>query len=242
MANHSPTSSIRTFLPRYESQYYGEDFNIESQFTGGSATAGNLQQHQLTPAPGNTRAPNNPPPPLPSSSSSNSQSSLRPQSVAQTSVRSFASGSEGLSSGRLEAGNNNQHEPHPKPDPFVETLNHTVTLQQLCTRCMDNDALRALYLGQLITSLAQLLRKARELDALDLEEEEQQLKDIRNIVKKINGGQAIIQRQYLWKRSLALLQDMQNRLAEEHVASGLRALTRAINEVGATIRERSSTQ
>jgi hypothetical protein len=34
-------------------------------------------------------------------------------------------------------------------------------------------------MGQLITALMQLLRKARELDAIDLEEEDQQLKDLK---------------------------------------------------------------
>jgi hypothetical protein len=44
---------------------------------------------------------------------------------------------------------------------------------------MESDGLRILYLGQLVTALMQLLRKARLLDALDLEEEDQQLKELK---------------------------------------------------------------
>jgi hypothetical protein len=75
--------------------------------------------------------------------------------------------------------------PYPKPDPFVEALRHTVSLQQLCLQCRnakDGDQQRILYLGQLVTALTQLLKKARELDALDREEEYEQLKDLQTFV------------------------------------------------------------
>lgn len=118
---------------------------------------------------------------LTNSISSNPLSPLRPQSVAPASVRSSTSGSEGVSSAQPEAGNSTRLEPYPKPDPFVEALQHTVSLQQLCTRCIENDGLRSLYTGQLITALTELLRKARTLGALDLEEEAQQLKELRKL-------------------------------------------------------------
>lgn len=72
-----------------------------------------------------------------------------------------------------------KYEKYPPPDPFVDALQHAVSLQQLCGRCMGNDASCTLYMGQLITALAQVLRKARELDALDPEEEESQLKELK---------------------------------------------------------------
>lgn len=72
-----------------------------------------------------------------------------------------------------------EQQPYPRVDPYVEALQHTVSLQQLCSRCND-DKLRTLYLGQLVTAVTQLLRKARVLDALSTREELEQLQDLLN--------------------------------------------------------------
>jgi len=172
---------------------------------------------------------------------------------AQRSARSFESTSNSgtpptASSASLATAATASPPPYPKPDPFVEALRHTVSLQQLCLQCRnakDGDQQRILYLGQLVTALTQLLRKARELDALDKEEEYEQLKDLQTNVKKIRTMSqditaAAAHRQFIWNRAHHLLVDIQNRLAEEHVATGLKDVVKAIGEVELSLRSRSS--
>ena len=75
-------------------------------------------------------------------------------------------------------GSSQTAEPYPRPDPFTEALRHTKILQELCARSKDSDRQRVLRLGELVGGLTQLLRKARELDALDVEEEQEQLREL----------------------------------------------------------------
>jgi hypothetical protein len=70
----------------------------------------------------------------------------------------------------------NEH--YPRPDPFAEALRRAEGLQQLCTQCKDSDKKRVLHLGELVAGLTTLLRNARLLNALDTEEEQEQLQDI----------------------------------------------------------------
>jgi hypothetical protein len=67
---------------------------------------------------------------------------------------------------------------YPAPDPFVEAIEHNIKLQKLCTKCQDGDKLRTLHMGEIIVALTQLLRKARQLDALDPEEEIEQIEKL----------------------------------------------------------------
>lgn len=69
-------------------------------------------------------------------------------------------------------------EPYPRPDPFTEALRHTESLQELYARYKDSDRQRAFRMGELVGGLTQLLQKARQLDALDVEEEQEQLQDL----------------------------------------------------------------
>ena len=119
-------------------------------------------------------------------------------------------------------------EPYPKPDPFVEALNHAKALTTLCNEHQVNDKLRILHLGELIVGLTQLLTKSRQLDALDPEEEHDQIvKMIRCVmgdelnnpthavpsdIERINAipdhNKAVIQRTAFWKYVQALLEDI----------------------------------
>jgi len=69
-------------------------------------------------------------------------------------------------------------EPYPHHDPYVDALKHVDHLQKLCMQGRDSDRSRVLHMGELVTGMVQLLRKARMLDAMDIQEEQEQLKDI----------------------------------------------------------------
>jgi hypothetical protein len=164
-------------------------------------------------------------------------------------------------SGGVSSQSQSAQEQYPRPDPYVDALTHTESLRQLCMQCRESDRQRILHLGELVSALTQLMRKARTLNALDVEEEEEQLKDLTrlvvcclsfahrsqytrsNVVKIdtfLDSASASAQRRFVWKRAHLLLLDVevrsvtrlslfarptsiQKRLAEEHVASSLRA-------------------
>lgn len=134
------------------------------------------------------------------------------------------------------------HEQYPLPDPFVGALNHVEKLQQLCLRSKESDRQRILHLGELVTALTQLLRKARLLNALDIEEEQEQLEDLTSNISKIDSfldsASASAQRRTVWKRAHVLIMDIEKRLAEEHVASSLTFARQAIEEAQEERRQR----
>lgn len=70
---------------------------------------------------------------------------------------------------------NRDRDIYPRPDPFILALQHCSKLQRLCQSSKESDRNRMIYLGELVGGLTQLLRKARELGALDENEERQQL-------------------------------------------------------------------
>jgi hypothetical protein len=63
-------------------------------------------------------------------------------------------------------------------DPYTEALAHTDELKQLCHRCSSSDHLRTLHMGELLVSLLKLLRRSRQLEALALPEEHEQLEQL----------------------------------------------------------------
>lgn len=142
------------------------------------------------------------------------------------------------------ASGSSQEESYPRHDPFTEALRHTESLQGLCARCKDSDRQRVFRLGELVGGLTQLLRKARELDALDVEEEQEQLRELIINAEKANTSRdststASAQRRLVWIRAASLLVDIQNRLCDGHVAASLKAARQAAVEAREERRRRN---
>jgi len=91
--------------------------------------------------------------------------------------------------------------------------------------------MRILHLGELTFGLVELLTRARELKALNLEEEHEQLGGLVSIVEKtftLQGREAETQREVVWNWASELLLVVQRRLAEQHVLLGLQDARRAL--------------